>query len=130
MKTYWLIVLLTLFCGCQKQNEGYVIVKYDRRPTVVFKAYSNVDTDAYVIKHGNVLIEAECGHEYQPSWDQSVPITFHCLLPVGESLSLKPVPGFVGRKGLSRQTISPSSTVLPSTGAVNAFRRVSNELNG
>ena len=100
MKTYWLLVLLASFFGCKKQNEAYVIVKYDRRPTVVFKSYSNDDTDAYVIKHGNVLIEAECGHEYPPSWDQSVPITFHCLLPVGESLSLKPVPGFVGRKGL------------------------------
>jgi hypothetical protein len=31
---------------------------------------------------------------------------------------------------VSRQTISPSSTVLPSPGAVIAFRSVSNELNG
>ena len=35
-----------------------------------------------------------------------------------------------GLPRLSRQTISPSSTVLPSPGAVIAFRSLSNELNG
>jgi hypothetical protein len=86
--------------ACRSESEKYVIVKYERRPTIVFKAYSDADTDAYLIKHGRTIIKAECGHEAHASWNPSDPIYFHCLLPVDKPLSLIPVPGFAGRSGL------------------------------
>jgi hypothetical protein len=67
----------------------------------VFKAYSDADTDAYRIKHGHTIIEAECAHEAHPSWNPSDPIYFHCPLPVDKPLAFVPIStSFGGRQGL------------------------------
>jgi hypothetical protein len=87
-------------------------VKHERRPTVVFRAYSNADTDAYRIRHGRTIIEAECAHEAHPSWNPSDPIYFNCPLPVDKPMDFVLINGMMGgRQGL-RYTEGGKSTEL------------------
>jgi hypothetical protein len=99
-KLLLIIVSILTTSACESRNDSYVIVKHDRRPTIVFKAYSEADTDVYRIKHGRVVIEAECGHEARPSWNPSDPIYFHCPLPVDKPLAFVSVKAIGGRQGL------------------------------
>lgn len=102
MKNLLLIIVgILTTSACESRSDSYVIVKHERRPSIVFKAYSDADTDAYRIKHGRVVIEAECAHEAHPSWNRSDPIYFHCPLPVDKPLAFVPISGsFGGRQGL------------------------------
>jgi hypothetical protein len=100
-KLLLVIVGISAISACESRNDSYLIVKHDRKPTIVFRAYSNADTDVYRIKHGHTIIEAECGHEARPSWDPSDLIYFHCPLPVDKPLAFAPISSsFGGRQGL------------------------------
>jgi hypothetical protein len=114
-KVLLIIAAILVTSACESKSNAYVIVKHERRPTIIFKAYSTADTDAYRIKHGHTIIEAECGHEAHPSWDSSDPIYFHCPLPVDKPLALVPIDAaFGGGRGL-RYTENGQTTELAIT---------------
>ena len=58
-----------------------MVIKHERRRS---KIQYNTDTDAYLIRHGNVLIEAEC--EFTVNSSDSL---FTCDVPVGKPLSMR-----------------------------------------
>ena len=95
-KLLLIIAAILVTSACESKSNAYVIVKHERRPTIIFKAYSTADTDAYRIKHGHTIIEAECGHEAHPSWNSSDPIYFQCPLPVDTPLVLVPIKATFG----------------------------------